>query len=89
MCKADVLDYMNRSRKICEHNNDPETKKIAALITTLASKVSHTHTQCLFACFADLNQNPSPNHKPRTVCRGGSATAATNGAKDAGGGGGG
>ena len=38
-CKADVLDYMNRARKISAHNrgeDDEETKKISSLVAKLA-----------------------------------------------------
>jgi hypothetical protein len=40
-CKADVLDYMNRARKVSEHNRgatDEETVKITKLVASLAEK---------------------------------------------------
>ena len=43
-CKADVLDYMNRARKISEHNRGPtdeETVRITKLVANLAEKFAH------------------------------------------------
>ena len=40
-CKANVLDYYNRARKICAHNrgeDDGETAKMTRLVANLAAK---------------------------------------------------
>ena len=75
-CKADVLDYMNRARKVSEHNRgegDEETVRITKLVANLAEKFAQEESarvgrDILETTDAEDERSPSRKKASEQVC---------------------
>jgi tetratricopeptide (TPR) repeat protein len=76
LCKADVLDYMNRARKVSEHNRgegDEETVRITKLVANLAEKFAQEESarvgrDILQTTDAEDEMSPSRKKSAEQVC---------------------
>jgi hypothetical protein len=76
LCKADVLDYMNRARKVSEHNRgegDEETVRITKLVANLAEKFAQEESarvgrDILETTDAEDERSPSRKKASEQVC---------------------